>query len=332
MTAIPTEIRRVLDQIRRDVRRHRLWQSGDRVLLACSGGRDSMAALALLDALRPSLGHELAVAHVDHGLQANRAQTAVLVAMEAGRRKLPFLVRHLELKPAADLEARARTARYRALQAMRTEWPADCIVTAHHADDQAETLLLRLARGAGPDARAGVRRSRPDAVVRPFLAVTREQLAHCAQEFQVPWLADPSNEDVQITRNHVRHLVLPALDRAIPGASAGLARSAALAAEQEGALAVWIDRALGDRLEIDAVAGTARLAVRDIPEHPAAKSALLHHVCRLLSLPAPSQRAVDQWLALGPQGEARLHGLTAVGNGISWQFFVNNVAQQAPAD
>ncbi len=332
MTAIPTEIRRTLDQVRRDVRRHQLWQPGQRVLLACSGGRDSMAALALLDALRPSLGHTLAVAHVDHGLQPNHAATAQLVADAAAVRGLPVAIAALQLHGGAGLEARARAARYRALQRLRAELAADCIATAHHADDQAETLLLRLARGAGTDAHAGARRLRADAVVRPLLAVTRAQLAECADYFAVPWLADPSNADVTLTRNHLRHRVLPVLEAAIPGAAAGLARSAALAAAQEGALAVWIDRALGDRLQLDRAAGTARVAVADVPDHPAAKSALLQRVCQRLGVPAPSQRAVDQWLALGAAGEADLHGLTVVGNGFLWQFFAKNVAHPAPAD
>ena len=292
MTALPTEIRRALDQIRRDVRRHGLWQPGDRVLLACSGGRDSMAALALLDALRPSLGHTLAVAHVDHGLQANRRETAELVAREAARRQLPCVIRQVDVKLGADLEARARTARYEALDTSRLELAADCLATAHHADDQAETVLLRLARGAGPDAHAGVRRTRDGAIVRPLLALTRAQLAQCAAHFATPWLSDPSNDDLAMTRNHLRHAVLPALERAIPGAAAGLARSAAIAAAQEGALAAWIDRALGDRLEIDVTARVARVHAADLPDMPAAKSALLQLLCRRLGVPAPSQRAV----------------------------------------
>ncbi len=332
MTAIPTEIRRVLDQVRRDVRRHRLWQPGARVLLACSGGRDSMAALAILAQLQPSLGHVLLVAHVDHGLQPNHAETADLVAEQAQQRHLAFAVRGVQLRPGADLEARARSARYAALHDMATELAAEVIVTAHHADDQAETLLLRLARGAGPDALAGVRRKRPDAIVRPFLAVTRAQLALCAAHFAVPWLTDPSNADLKVTRNHLRHRVLPVLEAALPGAAAGLARTAELAAAQEGALAVWIDRALGDRLSIDRVAGVVSVAVADVPHQSAAKSALLLRVFQHLDLPAPSVRAVDQWLALGDRGEARLHGLIVVGDGNRWQFFANDVARPGPAD
>jgi tRNA(Ile)-lysidine synthase len=332
MTAIPTEIRRVLDQIRRDVRQHQLWQPGQRVLLACSGGRDSMAALALLDALRPSLGHDLAVAHVDHGLQANHGQTAELVAAEAARRQLPFAVQRVALALTANLEGRARTARYRALQVSRKALMADHVATAHHADDQAETVLLRLARGAGPDAHAGVRRTRADAIVRPLLGVTRAQLAQCAAYFAVPWLADPSNDDLAMTRNHLRHKVLPALEQAIPGAAAGLARSATLAAAQDGALAAWIDRALGDRLQVDSAAQFARVADADLPQLPAAKAAFLQYICRHLAVEAPSQRAVAQWLALGSRGTAHLRGLTVVGDGIVWQFFASNVAQPAPAD
>lgn len=332
MTALPTEIRRVLDQIRRDVRGHQLWQPGQRVLLACSGGRDSMAALALLDALRPSLGHSLAVAHVDHGLQPNHRETAELVRAEVVRRKIVFSLDKVNLKRGADLEARARAARYEALQSCRVALAADHIVTAHHADDQAETVLLRLARGAGVDARAGVRRSRDGAIVRPLLHVTRAQLAICAQYFAVPWLADPSNDDLTVTRNHLRHAVLPALERAIPGAAAGLARSAAIAAAHEGAIAAWMEHALGDRLAVDVVGGVARVALTDLPDFPAAKAAFLQHVCRRLGVAAPSQRAVEQWLALGDRGEAHMRGLTVTGDGLVWQFFAQNVAHAAPAD
>ena len=332
MTPIPTEIRRVLDQVRRDVRRHALWQPGDRVLLACSGGRDSMAALAILAALRPSLRHSLVVAHVDHGLQVNHAATSELVRAAAAHRQLPFAVRELTVPTGADLEARARTARYGALQQMRAELNASHIVTAHHADDQAETLLLRLTRGAGLDAQACVRRVRDDGVVRPFLQVSRAQLAACAQFYAVPWLEDPSNSALAHTRNHLRHVVLPVLEQAIPGAAAGLARSAALAADHEGALALWLDRALGERLYVDAQEGVARVAVADLPDHAAAKSAVLIRIFQRLGLAAPSQRAVDQWLALGDHGEARLHGVNVRGDGFSWQFLRNDVARAAPAD
>ena len=105
-----------------------------------------------------------------------------------------------------------------------------------------------------------------------------------------------------------------------------------LAAAHEGALAVWIDRALGDRLHVNVAAGVATILAADLPTQPAARSAFLQRVCQRLAVPAPSQRAAQQWLALGDRGEARLHGLTVVGNGILWQFFVKNVARPPLAD
>ena len=332
MATLPTEIRRLLDQVRRDVRRHALWQPGQTVLLACSGGRDSMAALAILAELRPSLGHNLTIAHVDHGLQPNHAATLALVQAAAQDRGLPFSHRALALKRGPDLEERARTGRYRALAAMGRDRAAAVVATAHHADDQAETVLMRLARGAGADALCGVRRRREDGVVRPFLALTRAQLAVAAEHFAVDWLEDPSNQHVAATRNRLRHSVLPALAAAIPGAAAGLARSAALAAAHEGALAAWIDRALADHLALDAPSGTATVAQGALPREPSARAAALQRICRRLGVTQPSQRGVDQWLALGSKGTVALRDLTVTGDGLCWRFFVRNVAREGPAD
>jgi tRNA(Ile)-lysidine synthase len=168
--------------------------------------------------------------------------------------------------------------------------------------------------------------------VRPFLQVTRAQLALCAAHYAIPWLADPSNDDLKLTRNHVRHIALPALEAAIPGAAAGLARTAELAASQEGALLAWMDSALNGRIVVDHAARCVTVPVDAVPLLAPARAALLRWVCQHLAIAAPSVRAVDQWLVLGTRGEARMRGLTVVGDGHAWQFFANNVARPEPAD
>lgn len=331
MPQLPTEIRRLLDHVRRQVRQKNLWQPGDRVLLACSGGRDSQAALGILQALRPSLGHTLIVAHVDHGLQPNHGETADLVRQTAANRQLQHEQRTLKLKPGPNLEGRARTARYRALQQMAKTLEATVIVTAHHADDQAETLLMRLARGAGLEAQAGIRLA-PQNLVRPFLHLTRADLALAAQYFQLPWLEDPSNQQLDFTRNRLRHTVLPALEQAMPQANRGLARSAELAAEHEGALGIFIHLALTPHVQLNLPERTAILPQHALPDHPPARAAFLHWLCGQLQIPPPTARATQEWLRLTPHGQANLHRLTVTGNGRDWLFFASDVARDLPAD
>ena len=331
MPTLPTEIRRHLDAIRRAVRAHGLWQPQQRVLVAVSGGRDSMALLGLLDVLRPSLKHTLVVAHVDHGLQPNHLDMAAVVQAEAVRRGLPHVHAAIHVRPGADLEARAREARYAALAKLQAQTDSDVMATAHHADDQAETLLMRLARGAGPDAQAGVRRRR-GTIVRPVLALTRADLATCAAWLQVPWVEDPSNALTDHTRNRLRHEVLPALTAAMPDAAVGLARSATLAAMSTGALHAWLDQLLWPHVVHQP--GTRVLAIPQtlVPPLPAARAALLGWVAQRLHVPTPSTRATAQWLALGPNEQADFRQFSVRGDGQTWHFIVFDIAHPHPAD
>lgn len=335
MSALPTEIRRHLDAIRRAVRSHGLWQPGQGVLVACSGGRDSMALLGLLCALRPSLKHHVVAAHVDHGLQPNHLDMMEIVRQQSVKLGVPFASAAVIVRPGADLEGRARLLRYGALQRLADSHQCAVIVTAHHADDQAETLLMRLARGVGPNARAGVRRKRVGEgvpVVRPVLDLSRADLAACADWLKTPWVEDPSNASADPTRNRLRHRVLPELEAAVPGAASGLSRSTALAAEQEGALDAWLDHLLSPHITAFQEEGTLRVPQDRIPAPPAARAALLPWIATKLGAPAPSARAVAQWLTLGRKETARFRGLDVRGDGESWHFRVFDVAHPPAAD
>jgi tRNA(Ile)-lysidine synthase len=178
------------------------------VVVACSGGADSIALLALVAdaALAP-----IAV-HVDHGLRPGSHREADVVAAAAARLGASFDARRVHVEPGANLEARARTARYDALEAARVEYGATAVLLAHTADDQAETVLLNLLRGSGSTGLAGMpaRRGR---LVRPLLAARRADVrAECARRELVP-VEDPSNDDLAHRRNWIRHEVLPLLER-----------------------------------------------------------------------------------------------------------------------
>ncbi len=178
------------------------------VVVGCSGGADSLALLALAvdDGLAP------VAVHVDHGLRPGSERAADVVADAAARLGAGFDARRVTVAAGANLEARAREARYDALEAARVTHGASAVLVAHTADDQAETVLLNLLRGSGSAGLAGMpaRRGR---LVRPLLGARRADVrAECARRRLVPW-EDPSNDDLSFRRNWIRHEVLPLLEQ-----------------------------------------------------------------------------------------------------------------------
>jgi tRNA(Ile)-lysidine synthase len=198
-------------------------------LVAVSGGPDSLALLDLLHLGAPEHGCVLVVGHIDHGIHPESARVAEHVAVAASARHLPYLVRTLALGQGTN-ETRARTARRAALVELAAEAGAQAIVLAHHADDQAETVLLRLLRGSGPAGLAGMA-PRHGPWVRPLLGVRRSVLLdHLASRRLTAW-TDPANSDPRHLRSWLRIEVLPALTARLPDIVARLDRSAAQAAE-----------------------------------------------------------------------------------------------------
>lgn len=328
-------VRPCLDAVRRTVRSRRLWQPGTRLVLACSGGLDSLAALEILARLRPSLGHTLAVAHVEHGLWPGNAAAVEHVAAAAQAHGLDFACERLNLEHGADLEHRARTARYAALHRLRLELGGALLATAHHADDQAETLLMRMARGCGPEALAGIRAHRDDAVVRPLLGLARADLRKLADALGLSWIEDVSNADTAFLRNRLRHDVLPVLEAALPGATAGLARTAAHSADQEGVLQAWMTRALRDAWTLDPAGPSVLLRADAVPAEAPLLGSLLQHVCRHFGLAAPSLRAVEQFCAfVATKGDShcQVRGLLVERQACAWRFTPQDVARPTGAD
>jgi tRNA(Ile)-lysidine synthase len=183
-------------------------------LIAVSGGPDSLVLLDLL-AGSPAAGQlSLHVAHADHGIHPDSGTVAEQVRAAAGRYRIPVHVGRLALGATAS-ETTARTARYRWLNQLATELAAESIFTAHHQDDQVETILMRLLRGSGPAGLAGIpaRRGR---VLRPLLPFRREELAEHLHEIGLTAWQDPANRDPRHHRSWLRTELLPMLRRRMP--------------------------------------------------------------------------------------------------------------------
>lgn len=203
-----------------------LPEAGD-IVVAFSGGPDS---LCLLHALLEHLGPErLRCVHVDHGLDHESGARAERAAQLAGEAGTPCEVLSIEVDSGDGVEAAARHARYRALAGCMN--PGDVLVTAHHADDQVETVLLRLLRGAGPDGLSGIPRRRRFAggwLMRPLLDWTRADIEAFLRERGLEAIRDPANDLPAFDRNQVRHRLLPLIRERWAGADEAILRSARL--------------------------------------------------------------------------------------------------------
>jgi tRNA(Ile)-lysidine synthase len=221
----------------------RAGASGRRVLLAVSGGGDSMALLDATASLAPALRLRCEVASVDHGLRTEAAAEVALVESESRARRLPFHSIRVAVATGAGLEARAREARYDALQRVRTAAGLELLATAHTASDQAETVLMRLARGASLSGAAAIRAIH-GSLIRPMLACTRDEIRSYLVTRGIPFVEDPMNADPAFLRTRIRTEALPALENvAGPGVPQRIARFAELAAEDSELLDAWADAA-----------------------------------------------------------------------------------------
>lgn len=192
---------------------------GRPVVLAVSGGLDSMALTVIFQALSKRLGCALAVAHMDHGLRPESGQDAAFVTAFCSEAGLPCLrvardVGALSQAWKTGIEDAGRRARYDWLEKVRRQRDAVCVITAHHLDDLAEDQLLRLIRGAGWPALGGMRAwDGSRRILRPLLMTRKAELRRLLEELGLGWSEDASNQDPAYARNRVRADILPLLTR-----------------------------------------------------------------------------------------------------------------------
>ncbi len=214
-TRRPPAVARVLERVTGTVRRHDLIPPGTKVVLAVSGGGDSMCLLHAMHALRRLLRVRLSVVHVDHAQRPESAADARYVERAAAKLGLPCAVYRVErAKPrGASPEAWLRAQRYRLFEHALHDAEADLVATAHTANDQAETVLAAAVRGGGLEALAGIPPAR-DRFVRPLLDVTRQETHSFCRALRIRPRPDPMNRDPRYLRAALRHDVLPALEAA----------------------------------------------------------------------------------------------------------------------
>jgi tRNA(Ile)-lysidine synthase len=326
----------ILDAVRRTIDRHALWRGGSRVVVAVSGGADSVALLLILKDLEgEGLLTIAGVAHLNHQLRGADADAdEAFCAALAARFGVPFAAERVDVAALAragkrSIEDAARTARQAFFERAATALDADVVAVAHTKDDQAETFLLRLMRGAGTRGLAAIRpRVRlptvaPAAgrwVVRPVLEVERAALREFLAARGETFREDATNADVAIPRNRVRHELLPYLrSHFSPGVSDVLARAAELARQDEDflhaeAIKLAARIVLSDvtvRLDAAGLSGapralSSRVAHAALQRLAGSKPIHFEHVDRLLALAADAARGEGRAISLPGQIAVRV--------------------------
>ena len=281
---------------------------GRRLCIAFSGGIDSTALLALAAPLRRSHHCRVRALHVHHGLQEAATQWAQDAATRCRKLRLSLTVRSVQIaRTRGDSpEAAARLARYAAFSAELAA--GELLLLAQHQDDQLETVLLQLLRGAGPAGLAAMPVLAPcgaGQLVRPLLGVRRAQLEALVHAQGLSWSEDPSNRAEHFDRNYLRHQLLPALLARWPSAAATVSRSAALMAEAQQGLEQAADVLLAQAVDGEALSVPVlrRFA-------PAERRQLVRRYLRARQLPLPDQRRLLE--ITGPVLAARADGHTCL--------------------
>ncbi|HXZ80934.1 MAG TPA: tRNA lysidine(34) synthetase TilS [Terriglobales bacterium] len=234
----------LLESLLNSTRKHQLLHAGDRLGVAVSGGKDSVALLRLLLDARDELGIVLSVVHFNHKIRGHDAQQDErFVAALAHQHDLHLHstsadTREFAQQSRMSLEAAGRKLRHQFFRQLFAESALDKIATAHTMDDQAETVLLRILRGAGTRGLAGIYPqlfvAPGKTIVRPLLGVRRSELAEYLTQIGQPWREDTSNLDIRFLRNRVRHRLIPTLEQEFqPGIVSTLAELADVAREEE---------------------------------------------------------------------------------------------------
>jgi tRNA(Ile)-lysidine synthase len=234
-----------------NLRKH-LFRPGQRIAVAVSGGADSVALLRRLLEERPNLGIALSVVHVHHGIREAADEDAAFVGRLATTHDLPFHLHRTDAPAAAaalheTLEEAARNLRYAFFRQLIAKGEADAIATAHTLDDQAETVLHKLLRGAWTEGLSGIHpvlALEPGSILRPFLDNTHAGVEAWLCALQQPWREDASNRDLAHTRNRIRWELLPLLRTFNPRISEQLARLASISADEEDYWLAELDRVL----------------------------------------------------------------------------------------
>jgi len=213
-------IKKTINKANQTINRYHMLRQGDRVVVAVSGGPDSVCLLDILNSLKDDLGIELIVAHLDHGLRPgeDEPETRFVEAL-AGSLDLPFKAGKAGpgiKQGRGSLEERARHARYEFLEKVKSSFSAQKIAVGHNLNDQAETILMRLLRGSGPSGLAGIPPIRDEKIIRPLIELTCSEIAVYLEQRGLAYMTDSSNLETRYLRNKIRLELLPELKKYQP--------------------------------------------------------------------------------------------------------------------
>jgi tRNA(Ile)-lysidine synthase len=341
-----------------NIRRQGLLHAGDRVGVAVSGGADSVALLRILLELRRELGVVLSVVHFNHKLRGTEADAEEQFVIQlAHQHRLEFhqgsgdVAAHARIRHLST-EAAARQLRYQFFRKMLAEKPLNRIATGHTLDDQAETVLLRIVRGAGTRGLAGIYpelsvNGRECSIIRPLLQTRHKLLENYLKEIGQDWCEDSSNRDLRYARNRLRHGILPRLERTLnPAVREALAETADIARSEEDYWQSQVQRVLPEVWEADCCALNPAslkdqpLALRRRVVRAAAESLGLklefHHVEEILNVGTDGPRSAmlpEGWLLSFSKGRLRFDpGRTVNPSDYQYDLTVPGVVHVPEAD
>lgn len=293
----------LVEKVKRTIRHYSLLEKGDKVVVGLSGGPDSMALLNVLWSLQDAYDLTLIPAHLNYGMRGKESEDDLAFCEQAAARygfalisesvDLPALIKERGLSP----QAAAREIRYDFFQRTARENGASRIALGHHADDQAETLLMRLLRGAGTKGLSGMPIQREPGIIRPLLHVTREQILSYLTERGIPYREDSSNQKGIYLRNRIRRELIPLLvEQYNPNLVEDLQRTAEILGEEE----VFMQEEAERHFSPICIPGGVALGLADLKGLP---DALVRRVVRMAMVQAGgfseiSFRHVDSVLKL----------------------------------
>jgi tRNA(Ile)-lysidine synthase len=241
----------IVAQVRRTLVQRALVERGMRVLAACSGGPDSAAMLVALARVQGELDFALEAVSIDHGLRAGAGADVEIARAQAEDAGVPFHALRVEVSSGPSIQAHARAARYRALAGLAAQRGALRIAVGHTQDDQAETVIMRMLRGAGVPGLAAIEPLRRDGVMRPLIDCRRADVGAFAMRHCERLARDPSNDDPSHRRVRVRRELLPHLEREDEAIVAHLSDLADDARALLSALAPQVEAVLASALQGD---------------------------------------------------------------------------------
>lgn len=277
----------IISKLVRTIREHHLFQLNDTLVVALSGGADSAALLDMLSRL-PGFNLQLVAAHLNHCLRGAESDADQEFCNKlAASYGIPFEVRRVDVKELAkseglNLEDAGRRARINFLEQVREKHGATAIITAHHCDDQAETILMRLLRGSGMTGLCGIPYSNQRGYIRPLLNVTRAEIELYLTEHGLDWREDASNQDTSFLRNRIRHELLPLLEQYNPSVRRSLISTAAILTDEDALLEALAEQAFNASWY--KIGGYFACSIQKLKTQPAAlQRRILRHVCRQLA-------------------------------------------------